>query len=471
MLQSHFQGQRHLTSAHLAQTMTLLSLPNEQLLQQIESELSANPALELVDDRKCPTCHRALGKDGICHLCSQPEHINQEEPIVFVSSRDDLNFGDYVSADDIPEDNYSTVEDDLPTFVLRQIAPELNAKDRLLAAFILTHLDEDGFLTVSPFEIASFQHVSIEKVKEIIRLIQRSEPMGVGASSPEEALQVQLSLLAETRPVPGLAKAAIEKGMDLLSKRQYHELARLLGISINQAKEIALFISDNLNPYPARMFWGEAHQKNQPGSNGVYHHPDIIISYLNENPENNLVVEIISPLHGTLRVNPLFKQAVQEADESKKEEWKTDLDRASLFVKCLQQRNHTMKRLMHRVVSLQQGFIAHGETHLKPLTRVELSDELGVHESTISRAVASKSVQLPNGRIVPLSRFFSRNLNARSILKIIIDKENKPLSDTELMKLLAKEGIDVSRRTVAKYRALEGILPAHLRHHLSIMSV
>jgi RNA polymerase sigma-54 factor len=169
-------------------------------------------------------------------------------------------------------------------------------------------------------------------------------------------------------------------------------------------------------------------------------------------------------------VNPLFRQAIREAATEKKEEWKGDLDRASLFVKCLQQRNNTMKRLMHKVVCLQQDFILNGETHLKPLTRVELSDELGVHESTISRAVASKSVQLPNGRIIPLSRFFSRNLNIRSILKIIIEKENKPLSDSELMKLLANQGIVISRRTVAKYRAMEGILPAHLRHHYSGIS-
>jgi RNA polymerase sigma-54 factor len=464
MLQSHYQALRPLTSAHLAQTMTLLSLTNDELLQQIESELSTNPALELVEDRRCPSCHRLLGKEGVCPVCSRPQNIMQDEPIVFVSSRDDLNFGDYVSSQDLPEDNFTTVEDDLPTFVLRQIAPELNVKDRLLAAYILTHLDENGFLTVSPFEIASFQHVSLEKVKELIHMIQRCEPLGVGASTPQEALQVQLSVLAETLPVPPLAKLAIEKGMDLLGKHQYSELAKRLKISLSQAKEIANFISDNLVPYPAHTHWGEAHQHSQSNDRNVYHRPDIIISFLNENPNNSLVVEIILPLHGTLRVNPLFRQAVREANEEKKEDWKLDLDRASLFVKCLQQRNHTMKRLMLRVASIQQDFILHGETHLKSLTRVELSTELGVHESTISRAVSSKSVQLPNGRIVPLSRFFSRNLNARSILKLIINKESKPLSDSELTKLLANEGIAVSRRTVAKYRAMEGILPAHLRH-------
>ncbi len=110
-------------------------------------------------------------------------------------------------------------------------------------------------------------------------------------------------------------------------------------------------------------------------------------------------------------------------------------------------------------------FILKGETQLKPLTRASLAEELGVHESTISRAVSSKAVQLPNGRIVPLSLFFDRSLNVRTYLKNIIEVETHPLSDMELVDLLSKQGFNVARRTVAKYRAMEGILPAHLRQH------
>ncbi|MBN2678319.1 MAG: hypothetical protein JXR32_09710, partial [Anaerolineaceae bacterium] len=147
-----------------------------------------------------------------------------------------------------------------------------------------------------------------------------------------------------------------------------------------------------------------------------------------------------------------------------REDWKTDLERAALFVKCLQQRNHTMRRLMQRLVSIQKEFIDHGEVYLKPLTRASLSIELEVHESTISRAVSSKTVQLPNRRIIPMSKFFDRSLNLRTILKNIIVQERRPLSDSELVKALDARGYKIARRTVAKYRAMEGILPAHLRH-------
>jgi RNA polymerase sigma-54 factor len=164
-------------------------------------------------------------------------------------------------------------------------------------------------------------------------------------------------------------------------------------------------------------------------------------------------------------VNPLFKQAVQEANIEKKDAWKSDMDRASLFVKCLQQRNHTMQRLLYRVAVMQKGYIINGEEYLRPMTRAQFAKELDVHESTISRAVASKTVQLPNRRIVPLSSFFDRSLNVRTILKDMISHENRPLSDTELAERLAKRGYVIARRTVAKYRSMEGILPAHLRQN------
>jgi RNA polymerase sigma-54 factor len=135
-----------------------------------------------------------------------------------------------------------------------------------------------------------------------------------------------------------------------------------------------------------------------------------------------------------------------------------------LLVKCLQQRNHTLVRLMQRLVILQRRFVLEGDAHLIPVTRAALATELEVHESTISRAVASKAVQLPNRKIIPLSRWFDRSLHIRTVLKEIIDQEVQPMSDTQIADLLRERGFSVARRTVAKYRAMEGILSARLRH-------
>jgi RNA polymerase sigma-54 factor len=455
-----------MTTAHLAQTMALLTLTSDELQQKIESELSSNPALEVIEERRCPTCHRLIPEHGTCPVCSLPVNPTSDEPVVFLSPRDEfIPKKDYIDTE-IDDEPYAPAQEDLPTYVLRQIAPDLQQEERGLAAFLLTHLDEDGFLTTTLMDVAQYVHVPLELVKRVQRLIQRADPLGVGSCNTKEALLVQIEFLSETENVPALAGQIVSECMDLLSHHQYAEIAHKFDISQKQVAQIAQFISENLNPFPARSHWGDVREPNADAPD-VYRRPDILINFLNENPQNPLVVEIIMPISGTLQVNPMFKQAIQQAEPDAKEELKGDLEKASLFVKCLQQRNHTMERLLTRVVSLQRDYIIRGEKFLKPVTRAQISKELEVHESTISRAVANKAVQMPNKRIVPLSSFFDRSLNVRTVLKEIIEKEQKPLSDSDLVEILAERGFDVARRTVAKYRSIEGILPAHLRKAIS----
>jgi RNA polymerase sigma-54 factor len=462
MFQAHYQTIRPLTTAHLAQTMTLLNMTTEELEEHVLTQVASNPALELVEERRCPVCHRLLPPKGPCPTCSQPASSNSDDPVVFLSPREDFYMSGGSSSDEIPEDTYSSAQDDLPTYVMKQIAPELAADERQIAAYLLTHLDEDGLLTISLMEAARYYHVFHSKVEGIQRIIQRADPIGVGSCSTRESLLVQLDVLSETKPVPDLARYFIADSMELVTHRQYAELAKIYRINYRQVQQIIHFIGENLNPFPARSYWGDVRDPTD-SEISVYHRPDIIISYLNDDPKNPLLVEIISPVSGTLRINPLFRKAIQEASENKKEDWKNDLDQASLFVKCLQQRNHTMQRLMQSVVKIQKNYILYGEKQLKSLTRAQISLELSVHESTISRAVAGKTVQLPNKKIIPLASFFDRSLNVRTILKDIIANEPHPLNDNELVDLLAKQGYSVARRTVAKYRSMEGILPAHLR--------
>jgi RNA polymerase sigma-54 factor len=470
LLQRHSPSLRPLTTAHLAQTMTLLELTTVELRQKIEAELAANPALELIEEARCPGCGRVLPGRSLCPICSQPKYTFSEEPIVFLSSREDFYTHDHalVSEEDYSEDDFSSGSEELPAYVLRQIAPELKPEDRAIAAHILTSLDEDGFLTITHAEIARYHFVPLAKVERIIRLIQRAEPLGVGSQTPQEALLVQLEVLGETRPIPALASVAVREGFDFLSRRRYIELGKLLKISSSQARAIACFISDNLNPYPARMHWGDNNSsRTNPGdTRQVYYSPDIIISRLHETQDTPLVVEIALPIRGTLRINPLFREALQQAPEGKMEQWKADMEHASLLVKCIQQRNHTIVRMMQRLVVLQRQFILYGDEFLLPVTRAALADELELHEATISRAVSDKAIQIPNGHIIPLARFFDRSLHIRTTLKKLIEREALPLSDADLATMLAKEGYPVARRTVAKYRAMEGILPAHLRLRL-----
>ena len=466
---SHHQGQQQsqspLTSAHIAQTMTLLSMTSTELLQTIDLELSKNPALELINDRRCPMCGRKLPPSGPCPVCSQPKSLDADETIVFVSPRDDFyaysGRGGF-DGKDVPENPYASINIDLPTYVMRQAAPELDPAQQQIAAMALSNLDEDGFLNIEIRDICRFHHTTSTEVERVLTTIKRCDPLGVGARCIEEALLAQVEVLSETSTIPNLTTKAISQHLDLLSKHQFGELARKLEISSEEAKSICHFISENLNPFPARSSWGSFRQPND-NTPDVFHQPDILIYYLNNNPKNPLIIEIITPSRGTLRINPLFRKAINQSSEEKKEEWKKDLEKASLLIKCIQQRSNTMRQLMEILVNIQKSFIIQGDKYLEPITRAQIAETLDVHESTISRAVANKTVQLPNKKIIPLSTFFDRSLSVRAIMRNIIDNEKHALNDTEIKKRLEKQGISIARRTVAKYRAMEGILPAHMR--------
>jgi RNA polymerase sigma-54 factor len=454
-----------MTSAHIAQTMTLLYMTSTELQQTIDVELSKNPALELINERRCPMCGRKLPAEGPCPICSQPKTLDPDETIVFVSPRDDFftfSGSGSSSFEDYPEDPFSSMHLDLPTYVLQQVAPELARDEREIAAMILTNLDEDGFLSITINEICRFFHVPPSKVEEVLSKIKHCDPVGVAARNVKEALLAQIDYLSDSGEVPEFVRRVINQEFELLSKHQYSEVARKLGTSVQKIKQVTSYISENLNPFPARANWGTVRNPNDSKPD-VFNQPDILIYYLNHKKGNPLIIEIITPSRGTLRINPLFKRAIKEQSGENQEEWKKDIDKASLLIKCIQQRNNTMRQLMERLVAIQKSFIIHGDTSLEPLTRAQIASELEVHESTISRAVANKTVQLPNKKIIPMSMFFDRSLAVRAILRDIIENEPHPFNDTELCEQLESQGISVARRTVAKYRAMEGILPAHLR--------
>jgi len=471
MFQVQNQELRPQITAHLAQTMSLLEMPATEIRQKIRTELANNPALEIVEDRRCPSCGRILSTPGPCPVCSQPYDTKLDEPIVFISSPEDFptsfnKNGIRNSSNEVSYDNLAPLVEDLPSYVLRQIAPEIKEDERLIAAHILNNLNEDGLLTVPLEEISQYYHVPLSRVTRVADIIKHAEPTGVGASSPKEALLIQLSLLREDSVVPYLTEEAIKIGMKDLSKHSYRKLAKELNTSFEHAQEIADFIRSNLNPYPGRAFWGDFRQPSKKQTQ-VYHQPDIILREVENSPSRRIIVEIISPYRGTLRINPLFRQAQKQAPDEKSDAWAKDIENASLLIKCLQQRNHTMEQLMTELVTNQRRYVLSGDpATMQPQTQADMSERLEVHESTISRAVSDKSVQLPNKKIIPLKQFFDRSLPIRTTLLRLVEQEKTPLTDTELAEELSLAGYNIARRTVAKYRAMEGILSSRLRQKI-----
>lgn len=461
MLQIQDQSLRPLTTAHLAQTMSLLVLSNSELEEKIDSELSSNPALEMVEDHVCPICHRPLASKGPCPICTLA-HNSTQDPIVFVSPRESLRPTRSYSSEDLLADREPVAPEDLALHVLRQLAADLHADDRHVAAYILASLDEDGYLQDHPAIIARSNRIPLQQVQRVINLIAQADPPGLATMGPREALLAQLNQFDHRLPSVTLARRIIEDSFEDLGRKDIDQIARKLGEKSHKVRQAIAFIHDSLNPYPARAYWGSGLQPNAPDPN-VYHNPDIKITTNPLDPDGALLVEIFTAHLGYLRVNPMFRKALSKADDSQSEAWSKHLERATLFVKCLQQRNNTMRRLMEILVLEQRKFILEGDRFLRPMTRAKIAEIIGVHESTISRAVAHKSVELPGGQIMPLSRFFDRSLSVRDRIKEIIDNERQPMTDEEISNVLKKEGIKVARRTVAKYRAIEGILSARLR--------
>ncbi len=449
--QIHRHTQRPLTSAHLTQTMSLLHLSADELRESVEHELSVNPALEQTEPPGCSVCGRSLARPGTCPICAS----KNDDVVVFTAPPETFESWKTTAARDpyLPAENEDVPESlSLAAHLLQQIGAELDPAERPIAAHLLTALDDDGLLTSDPGEVAAYFHVPRAQVERVRELIQRAEPFGCASTSPKESLLIQLQIIQESRAIPPAAEACLWH-FDLLAHRQFQTLAEQTGFEEDAIKEAAHFIGANLNPYPARAHWGAATPP------PLYRTPDVVIRLSGE----TLVVEIAQPFAGSLRVNPLFRQALREANPEKLESWQNDLERARLLVKCAAQRAGALEGIMTRLARYQREFILHGETKLHPLTRAALAQDMGLHESTISRAVSEKSVQLPNGRIVPMAMFFEKHLHVRTILRELVRRESYPLTDDELAESLRQAGFVVARRTVSKYRAMEGILPAHLR--------
>lgn len=457
------QGQY--TTAHIIQAMTLLKLNNQQLKEKMDSEID-NPALMWTETSICPTCKKDLGGSRYCMACAKDkfeETPDFEDPVVMQSVPTENTYSSYngeSSSDPIEEMNM--VKETLPEFVLKQISLDLNPDHRTLAAQILFSLDDDGFFTDNKLEIARYASRRISEVDEVLSLIQKCEPYGVGADNPKHAILIQLDILEKEKYIDPLVKEIITNHWDLLSKKKHSDIAEVMGISLGKIKKILKFINQNLTPHPGRTSWGDI-RISQSSPTIRYTEPDIIISTQSRDGSERLFITIVAPTRRSLKVDPQFKKALAQISEATSDEAKGDLQKAQLLIKCIEQRSNTIVQLMEKLAVLQRGYILHGEDYIKPLTQVSLSKMLDVNESTISRAVSSKTVLLPNGKIIPISSFFDKNLHIRRVLRKIVEEETIPLNDTKMVAALEEKGISIARRTVAKYRAIDRIPPANKR--------
>jgi len=454
--QFHSTSQRQLPAAHLTRTMQLLEKTCNELDTELENEINQNPALEMSEECRCPDCKKIIPSYP-CQSCMT--RLNPSGPIVYVAPRSRGSSSPEEYDEYYSNDNRLRDPETLSEHVLKQVAPSISPKERLVAEHLLARLDEHGFLIDHPAEIASYLKVRLTIVEKVISLIQRADPIGVASKNVMECLMIQLEMLEEDGKSHPLARKMLTDFWEHLGRRDFQAVAKKCKTSVDAITKAAQFIKRNLTPYPSQSHWN-----NSASATGRYYRPDVEVIKNPHDEDGPLMVQVFSASKGWLKVNSNVRTMVSKIeDPEKKDEWSAYLERAALFVKCMRQRDNAMKRIVKLIVERQPKFILGNDKDLIPMTRAQLAIELSLHESTISRAVANKTISLPNGRIIPLSTFFDRSLAIRAAVRKIIEEEKTAMTDEQVAKKLVDHGYKVARRTVAKYRSMLGILPANLR--------
>jgi RNA polymerase sigma-54 factor len=404
----------------------LLSLNSEEIRARIEAEAESNGALEVEERPVCHRCGRSDCASGMCLAPSRglgdPEHVRRErEP----------------SCDPFA---------DLST----QVRLLLHPRHHALADYVLGCLDDRGFLDAPVADIAEQAGTSETGVRTVVAAIREVGPPGIAACNLGECLLLQLRTLPLA---PAIAPEIVAHHLDDLGAGRYERIAAALGVETSSVIAAHDYIRGHLRPY-AVVEPTDSRVSRPP--------PDVVVV----DDDGTLDVELIEERRFLLFVSPSYARAtagyahLTPADRAKIE---GDVRRARDFIAWLTGRWSAMRRIATYVVRAQERFVREGVTGLVPLTRAEVAARLGLHESTVGRAVANRSVMLLSGKVVPFEEFFKPSRGAHEALRRLIATEERPRSDAELARLLAASGYNLARRTVAKYRADLGIPEARAR--------
>src|SRR5256714_821135 len=456
-------------SPRLVAANYILELSAQELQQQIATELSENPALELVEIPTCRVCGTEL-QGSICPRCIQ----TQKSGSASTYGSDGRGY----SYDDSPADSRNRGGDEEDFDPLTRVASEQTLAEKLvmdmgaalpeedmpIAEYLVGSLDEKGYLAVKIEDVAYELDWPFDKVRAVLRVRQAQEPIGIGARRLSECLLIQIDHLEERGLSHPHAREIVSQFLTELGEHKFGRIAHELKMSQQEVADVWDFVKTKLNPHPAHGF--SPTNASDRDTRAMYIIPDVVIS---KGPDD-FEVEVVESRRFVLRVNPMYTRLSADLHRSsaamnpdEKRHVQQYVGRAKLFIANINQRRQTLFNITRCLVDQQRDFLMHGVRHLRPLSRAAVAQQLGVHESTVSRATASKYVMLPNGEVIPYAHFFTPSLSVKDIMKEVIEKEGKPLTASEIVERLKDKGIHIARRTVAKYRMQLAILPSSLR--------
>jgi len=457
----------------------ILQLSSMELQDVINAELQDNPALDLEETQVCPLCGEPL-QGRICLNCfglankpprgDEPEGEPLEGTSLTQRDEDDEDFDPIVRAE---------AEQTLAEYLSWNVRVMLPSRLHPTAEYLIGNINDNGRLEgVTLDDAARLTKVSLADAERVLKTIMSIEPWGIGARDTRECLLAQMEHLEEVgEAVPAHAKQIVSEQLRALGEHKYGDIAQALRITRDEVEEAGDYIKESLNPFPAHGF-AAGQGGASVGGREVGLRPDVIIL---KDEDGQFGVEVIESRRFSLRVNPVYRQLVAQVQAARREGAATvpmnDQDRqhirdyvtrAKFFIDNINQRRQTIARISEVIVECQRDYLASGVQSLRPLTRAEVGERIGMHESTVSRATAGKFVLIPSGQVVPFSVFFTASLGVKDVIKQLIEAEDRsrPFSDQEIVEKLRNEnGIRLARRTVAKYREELQILPARLRKH------
>lgn len=453
----------------------ILQLSSQELQEVIDKELEENPALDLEETPHCPLCGGELS-GRVCLRCFAG---TKGAGTSFTTDTDPLEGTNLMTRDD-EDDEFDPIaraeaEMTLSEYLSWNVRVLVPKRLQPVAEVIIGDLNDAGYLVEDLDGIAKQAGVTLEDAEQALRAIQSIEPWGLGARDTRECLLIQMDRLEEIgEEVPGHARRIVAEHLRELGEHKFGDIAQALRISREEVQAAWEYVKTNLTPYPAQAFAsGPAGELNSERT-GL--RPDVIIA---RNEEGEYEVEVIESRRFSLKVNPVYRELVgqmqaargqaasaPEMNDQERQHIREYVTRAKFFIDNINQRRQTIGRITQVIVECQRDFLENGIQHLRPLTRAEVGERIGMHESTVSRATAGKFVLLPTGQVVPFSMFFTASLGVKDVIKNIIAAEDsaRPFSDQEIVERLREDhGIRLARRTVAKYREELQILPARLR--------
>lgn len=352
-------------------------------------------------------------------------------------------------------------QETLQQHLIEQVnSSDLNATDRKIAELIIGNIDDGGFLQTTPEEIAQNTGMDVADLTRVLEFVHTFHPVGVGARDLRECLLIQLRRLSKEQ---SLEYRIVDRYIDDLGKRRFPEIARRLGTTAEQVQRAANFIA-TLDPKPGQIF--------TPDPNN-YVLPDVTVEKIGGDWTISLNGEQIPHLRISNTYKDLMSQDKGGADV--KDYIRDKIRSGKFLIKSIHQRQQTISNIAHEIVSRQKEFLELGPSALKPMTMVQIADAVGVHETTVSRAISGKYMATPQG-VFDMKYFFTpgyqtsggesmSNTSVKGAIADLVKGEDpkSPLSDKEIVEILEKRGIPIARRTVAKYRGELNILPSNMR--------